>query len=41
LSKISKEYYGTPNDYSKIADANNISDPDLIKVGQELTIPPA
>jgi nucleoid-associated protein YgaU len=39
LSKISKEFYGTPNDYSKIADANSISDPNLIKVGQQLTIP--
>ena len=41
LSNISKTFYGTPNEYSKIAKANNISDPDKIKVGQELKIPAA
>jgi nucleoid-associated protein YgaU len=41
LSKISKLYYGSPNDYSKIAQANNISNPDKIQVGQQLKIPAA
>lgn len=41
LSKISKTFYGSPNNYSKIAQANSISDPDKIKVGQELKIPAA
>lgn len=39
LSKIAKEFYGDANSYMKIADANGISNPDLIKVGQELIIP--
>ncbi|MBV6479511.1 MAG: hypothetical protein HGGPFJEG_02285 [Ignavibacteria bacterium] len=39
LSKIAKEFYGNANDYMKIASANGISNPDLIKVGQELVIP--
>ncbi len=39
LSKISKAFYGTPNDYAKIAQANGLDNPDLIKVGQQLTIP--
>ena len=39
LSKISKQFYGNSNDYSKIAQANGISNPDLIRVGQELKIP--
>ena len=41
LSKISKSFYGNPNEYTKIAQANSISDPDKIKVGQELKIPAA
>lgn len=41
LSKISKAYYGSANEYSKIAQANGISDPDKIRVGQELKIPAA
>jgi|SwirhisoilCB3_FD_contig_61_4690855_length_739_multi_4_in_0_out_0_1 LysM repeat protein len=43
LSKISKEFYGSANDYMKIFDANRdqLSDPDKIKVGQELKIPAA
>ncbi|HEY0162421.1 MAG TPA: LysM peptidoglycan-binding domain-containing protein [Edaphobacter sp.] len=40
LSKISKLFYGTPNKYTEIAHANGISNPDLIKVGQELTLQP-
>ena len=39
LSKIAKSYYGNPNEYNKIASANNISDPDKIQVGQQLKIP--
>ena len=41
LSKISKIYYGDANQYLKIAQANNIPDPDKIKVGQQLRIPAA
>jgi len=41
LSKISKNFYGNPNQYVKIAQANGISDPDKISVGQELKIPAA
>lgn len=39
LSKISKEFYGDANKYMEIANANNISNPDKINVGQELKIP--
>ena len=43
LSKISKQFFGSPNDYMKIFDANRdqLTDPDKIKVGQELKIPAA
>ena len=41
LSKISKSFYGSPNEYNKIAKANNISDPDKIKTGEQLKIPAA
>jgi len=41
LSKISKHYYGDANKYPKIAKANNLEDPDKIKVGQRLVIPAA
>lgn len=41
LSKISKSFYGNTNEYNKIAQANNISNPDKIQVGQELKIPAA
>lgn len=41
LSKISKSFYGNPNEYTKIAEANSIADPDKIRVGQELKIPAA
>ncbi len=43
LSVIAKKIYGDESDYQKIYDANKDligPDPDLIKVGQELTIPP-
>lgn len=39
LSKIAKEFYGDANKYMDIANANNISNPDKIDVGQELKIP--
>jgi nucleoid-associated protein YgaU len=41
LSKISKQFYGDANKYMTIAKANNLADPDKIKVGQELLIPAA
>jgi len=41
LSKIAKSYYGDANNYKKIAEANNISDPDKIQAGQQLKIPAA
>ncbi len=41
LSKISKQFYGDPDEYMRIFYANQgqLSDPNKIKVGQELTIP--
>jgi nucleoid-associated protein YgaU len=41
LSKISKQFYGDPNKYTKIAQANELDDPDKIKAGQQLIIPAA
>jgi len=43
LSKISKQYYGDPNKYNKIFEANKpmLKSPDLIYPGQVLRIPPA
>ena len=43
LSKISKEFYGSPNEYMKIFGANReqLTSPDKIQVGQELKIPAA
>ena len=41
LSNISKSFYGNPNEYRKIAEANNISNPDRIQTGQQLKIPAA
>jgi len=42
LSKISKQFYGDPNEYMRIfyANRNQLKDPDKIQVGQKLTIPP-
>jgi LysM repeat protein len=42
LSKISKQFYGDPNEYMRIFYANRdkLRDPDKIQVGQQLTIPP-
>jgi len=41
LSKISKQFYGDPNEYMRIFYANRdkLNDPDKIQVGQRLTIP--
>jgi LysM repeat protein len=43
LSKISKQFYGDADEYMRIYYANQdtLKDPDMIKVGQKLTIPPA
>ena len=40
LSKISKLFYGNMNKFNEIAQANGISNPDLIKVGQQINVPP-
>ena len=42
LSKISKQFYGDPNEYMRIFYANRdkLRDPDQIQVGQKLSIPP-
>src|SRR4030095_13756370 len=41
LSKISKQFYGDPDEYMRIFYANRdkLRDPDRIQVGQQLTIP--
>ncbi|MCG1035492.1 LysM peptidoglycan-binding domain-containing protein [Polaribacter sargassicola] len=41
LGKIAKKYYGNASKYNAIFEANTdiLSNPDLIKVGQELVIP--
>lgn len=39
LSKISKLFYGNPNHYTKIAEANNIENPDRIQPGQTINLP--
>jgi 5'-nucleotidase len=41
LSRIAAKFYGKATLFDKIADANHIRNPNLIKVGQVLTIPPA
>ena len=41
LSNISKLFYGNANEYTKIAEANQISNPDRIQTGQQLKIPAA
>ncbi|HEU4835834.1 MAG TPA: LysM peptidoglycan-binding domain-containing protein [Pyrinomonadaceae bacterium] len=42
LSKISKQFYGDSSEYMRIFYANRdqLKDPDMIKVGQKLVIPP-
>jgi LysM repeat protein len=41
LSKISKQFYGDPNEYMRIFYANRdkLRDPDKIQIGQQLVIP--
>ena len=41
LSKISKQFYGNPNDYMKIFEANRdqLGNPNEIRPGQQLKIP--
>jgi nucleoid-associated protein YgaU len=41
LSKIAKQFYGNANQYNKIFEANRnvLSDPNVVKIGQELVIP--
>jgi LysM repeat protein len=43
LSSISRRFYGNTSDYLRIFNANkeHLKDPNQIKVGQELKIPPA
>ena len=41
LYNISKSFYGDPNEIAKIAQANNIANPDRIQIGQQLKIPAA
>lgn len=39
LGDISKKYYGTALEWKRIADANGITDPRSLKIGQKLIIP--
>lgn len=39
LWDLAVEYYGDGRKYTKIAQANNIPNPNLINIGMELTIP--
>jgi nucleoid-associated protein YgaU len=39
LSKIAARFYGHANKYPEIAKANDIDNPDLIRVGQEIKLP--
>jgi nucleoid-associated protein YgaU len=41
LSKLAKQYLGDPNRYMELFNANKgtLTDPNMIKVGQKLTIP--
>jgi len=41
LSKIAKHFYGDAQKFAVIARGNDIANPDLIKVGEELEIPAA
>lgn len=40
LSKISKLFYGNANKYNEIAQANGIPNPDIIRAGQQINVPP-
>lgn len=39
LSAIAEDFYGDPQKYLDIAEANGLTDPDLLQVGQELLLP--
>jgi LysM repeat protein len=39
LSKVSKLFYGNPNHYPQIAEANGLENPDKIQPGQVITLP--
>jgi len=39
LSKISQRFYGAASIYSKVAAANNLENPDKIRVGQQIVLP--
>ena len=39
LWRIAEKFYGKGSDVSKIANANHIDDPDLLRPGQQLVIP--
>ncbi len=39
LSKVSKLFYGNPNKYTQIAQANGIDNPDKIQAGQQINVP--
>ena len=39
LEKISRKFYGTITEWKRIADANGITNPRSLKIGQELLIP--
>lgn len=39
LSKVAKLFYGDANKYSKIAEANHITNPDKIQAGQQINVP--
>jgi nucleoid-associated protein YgaU len=39
LSKVSKLFYGTANNYPQIAKANGLENPDKIQPGQQITLP--
>ena len=41
LGEISQEMYGTPSRFMEIAEASGVQDPDVIREGQELTVPPS
>ncbi|MDW3194821.1 MAG: glycoside hydrolase family 19 protein [Cytophagales bacterium] len=39
LGTIAKKFYGNASKYTEIAEANDISNPNVVKVGQELVLP--
>ena len=39
LSAVSKLFYGSANKYPQIAKANNLDNPDNVRVGTELSLP--